>query len=107
MKLKKWQLENIERMIDEFCEDEYGCKCDFSDLLNVGLPYTTDPETDEELQVTADLQNGVLTRYRNGDIECQILYDSYEDMLPDFANLDFDELTLGDWRPYAVYAIAN
>ena len=93
-------IDTAKRLINEFCEQEYGSKADFSDISNINIAYTSIVEIDNvhlndelELQVSVDLKNYAIYSYIDGDLVHSETYDSIEAMLPTLNNLDFNELT--------------
>ena len=93
-------IDTAKRLINEFCEQEYGIKADFSDMSSINIAYTSIVEIDNtpindelELQVSADLENYAINSYINGDLIHSQTYESIEAMLPVLNNLDFNELT--------------
>lgn len=93
-------IDTAKRLINEFCEQEYGNKADFSDISNINIAYTSIVEIDNvhlndelELQVSVDLKNYAIYSYIDGDLVHSETYDSIEAMLPTLNNLDFNELT--------------
>ena len=93
-------IDTAKRLINEFCEQEYGSKADFSDMSSINIAYTSIVEIDNtpisdelELQVSADLKNYAINSYINGDLIHSQTYDSIEAMIPVLNNLDFNELT--------------
>ena len=52
-------LDRAKNLINEFCEKEYGSPADFTNLEHVSLAYTTDEDTELDINVYVDL-----TKYR-------------------------------------------
>ena len=49
-------LEEAKRLIEDFCDAEYGRGCaDFSDLEHIGIAYTTTEDERHEIQVEVNL----------------------------------------------------
>lgn len=49
------ELDKAINYINDFCMDEYSSEADLSDLSNIFIAYTTDEDTDMEIQVTEAL----------------------------------------------------
>lgn len=92
------ELDKAINYINDFCVDEYGSEMDSSDLSNISLAYTTDEDTDMEIQVTADLEQfRMLYAYGNSIVRTE-QYESLEEMNRNVLSvLDFNDLvTLSD-----------
>lgn len=86
-------LERAKKLINKFCDKEYGSTGDFSDLHNVSLAYTTLTDDELPIQVTADLVDFKITFELNGEKYNEEKYNSLEDLIDyELSNLDFDEL---------------
>lgn len=87
------ELDKAINYINDFCVDEYGSEMDSSDLSNIFLAYTTDEDTDIEIQVTADLEHFQM-RYAYGDTVVRTeQYESLEEMNRNVLSvLDFNDL---------------
>ena len=87
------ELDKAINYINDFCVDEYGSEMDSSDLSNISLAYTTDEDTDIEIQVTADLEYFQM-RYAYGDTIVRTeQYESLEEMNRNVLSvLDFNDL---------------
>lgn len=87
------ELDKAINYINDFCVDEYGSEMDSSDLSNISLAYTTDEDTDIEIQVTADLEHFQM-RYAYGDTIVRTeQYESLEEMNRNVLSvLDFNDL---------------
>ena len=80
------------RLIHEYCESEFGEKANLSNMDHIDLAYTTDEESELPIEVYADLETFRIVKEYDGVIVSEALYDSFEDMNGDLANLEFDEL---------------
>ena len=80
-------------LINDFCVAEYNSEADFNDLSHVNLAYTTDEDTEAEIQAYADLQNfRIVTQYAGVDAVI-VQYDSLEDMVEHgLEDMSFDDL---------------
>lgn len=99
------ELDKAINYINDFCVDEYGSEMDSSDLSNISLAYTTDEDTDIEIQVTADLEHFQM-RYAYGDTIVRTeQYESLEEMNRNVLSvLDFNDLvTLSDDEKESVH----
>lgn len=87
------ELDKAINYINDFCVDEYGSEMNSSDLSNISLAYTTDEDTDIEIQVTADLEHFQM-RYAYGDTIVRTeQYESLEEMNRNVLSvLDFNDL---------------
>lgn len=87
------ELDKAINYINDFCVDEYGSEMDSSDLSNISLAYTTDEDTDIEIQVTADLEHFQM-RYAYGDTIVRTeQYESLEEMNQNVLSvLNFNDL---------------
>ena len=90
---KERTLEIAKKLINDFCDKEYGSTGDFNDLHNVSLAYTTLTDDELPIQVTADLVDFKITFELNGEKYNEEKYNSLEDLIDyELSNLDFDEL---------------
>lgn len=80
-------------LINDFCVAEYNSEADFNDLSHVNLAYTTDEDTEAEIQVYADLQNfRIVTQYAGLDAAV-MQFASLEDMVEHgLEDMSFDDL---------------
>ena len=99
------ELDKAINYINDFCVDEYGSEMDSSDISNIFIAYTTDEDTDVEIQVTADLEHFQM-RYAYGDTIVRTeQYESLEEMNRNVLSvLDFNDLvTLSDDEKESVH----
>ena len=99
------ELDKAINYINDFCMDEYSSEADLSDLSNIFIAYTTDEDTDMEIQVTADLkQFRMLYAYGNSIVRTE-QYESLEEMNRNVLSvLDFNDLvTLPDDEKESVH----
>lgn len=92
------ELDKAINYINDFCMDEYSSEADLSNLSNIFIAYTTDEDTDMEIQVTADLEQfRMLYAYGNSIVRTE-QYESLEEMNRNVLSvLDFNDLvTLSD-----------
>lgn len=87
------ELDKAINYINDFCVDEYGSEMDSSDISNIFIAYTTDEDTDVEIQVTADLEHFQM-RYAYGDTIVRTeQYESLEEMNQNVLSvLNFNDL---------------
>ena len=80
------------RLINEYCEEEYGESADFSNKKRVGLAYTTDEITEEPIEVYADLES-ISVIFEYGGVKAkEEQFNSYAEMNVFLANMSFDEM---------------
>lgn len=99
------ELDKAINYINDFCMDEYSSEADLSDLSNIFIAYTTDEDTDMEIQVTADLEQfRMLYAYGNSIVRTE-QYESLEEMNRNVLSvLDFNDLvTLSDDEKESVH----
>lgn len=99
------ELDKAINYINDFCMDEYSSEADLSDLSNIFIAYTTDEDTDMEIQVTADLEQfRMLYAYGNSIVRTE-QYESLEEMNRNVLSvLDFNDLvTLPDDEKESVH----
>lgn len=99
------ELDKAINYINDFCMDEYSSEADLSNLSNIFTAYTTDEDTDMEIQVTADLEHFQM-RYAYGDTIVRTeQYESLEEMNRNVLSvLDFNDLvTLSDDEKESVH----
>lgn len=99
------ELDKAINYINDFCMDEYSSEADLSNLSNIFIAYTTDEDTDMEIQVTADLEHFQM-RYAYGDTIVRTeQYESLEEMNRNVLSvLDFNDLvTLSDDEKESVH----
>ncbi len=86
-------LVRAERLINEYCQKEFGQAAYFGDIHSVGLAYTTITDEDLEIQVTANLKEPSIDKYISGVLVERQLFDSLREMCGFLEELDFNELT--------------
>ena len=99
------ELDKAINYINDFCMDEYSSEADLSNLSNIFIAYTTDEDTDMEIQVTADLEQfRMLYAYGNSIVRTE-QYESLEEMNRNVLSvLDFNDLvTLSDDEKESVH----
>lgn len=99
------ELDKAINYIKDFCMDEYSSEADLSNLSNIFIAYTTDEDTDMEIQVTADLEQfRMLYAYGNSIVRTE-QYESLEEMNRNVLSvLDFNDLvTLSDDEKESVH----
>lgn len=86
-------LYNAKNYINDFCLDEYSEEADFSDLSNIPIAYTTDEQTEYEIQVSIDLLQYRMIYQYDGQVVREEQYGSLDDMNENALSvLDFDDL---------------
>ena len=87
------ELDNAKKLIQDFCQQEYGSDADFSDLEHVSLAYTTTEDGGQEIQVEADLVHFVLTKYLDSQVCDEYHYNSLKELTEaELSGMTFDEL---------------
>lgn len=86
-------LVRAERLINEYCQKEFGQAAYFGDIRSVGLAYTTITDEDLEIQVTANLKEPSIDKYIAGVLVERQLFDSLREMCDFLEDLDFNDLT--------------
>lgn len=87
------ELDKAKNYINNFCIDEYSAEADFSDLSKISIAYTTDEETDLEIQVSADLEKYRLIYEYDGNVVRDEQYNSLSEMNENALSvLDYDDL---------------
>ena len=85
-------LDRAMRLINEFCEREYGEPANFSNLDHIDIAYTNDEETGLEIQVYADLESFTIIKEYDGAVVREDCYNSPDEMCEELKHLDFSEL---------------
>lgn len=86
-------LDKAKRLINDFCESEYGSEANFDDMHNIGIAYTTLTDDELPIQVTADLIDYKITYEFDGEVYNVEQYDSIEDMAENgLTGLNFNDL---------------
>ena len=86
-------LVRAERLINEYCQKEFGQAAYFGDIHSVGLAYTTITDENLEIQITANLKEPSIDKYISGVLVERQLFDSLREMCDFLEDLDFNELT--------------
>ena len=86
-------LVRAERLINEFCQKEFGQAAYFGDIHSVGLAYTTITDEDLEIQVTANLKEPSIDKFIAGVLVERQFFESLREMCDFLETLDFNELT--------------
>ncbi len=85
-------LETAKRLINEYCQREFGDDADYSDLSKVGLAYTTTEEGELEVQVSADLVDYRMLYEVDGEMVARLQFHDLDELNEFFEDLDFSEL---------------
>ena len=86
-------LDHAKKLIDEYCEREFGAAGDYEDLTKVPIGHTTIGKEETVFQAYADLINCRIDRYLDGNLADRREYDCLEDMTnAELEELDFAEL---------------
>ena len=99
------ELEEARRLIDEYCQAEFGETAEYEDLEHVGLAFTTIGENDDyAIEAEADLVHFAINRSIDGELIESRKYDSMEQLISnELESLDFSELTSVDEQTLAEY----
>ena len=97
--MKKISAKNLEiakKLINEFCQCEYGENGDFEDLEKIGLAYTSfedEEDSDYEIQVNLNLLTYTLTTLKDNIIVEVIQYKDFKDLKDNLLeHMSFDSL---------------
>ena len=90
---KEDPTDRLYRLINEWNVAEYGEGADFSNLDYVALAYTTDPDTEKDIEVWADLTKLCIVKSYAGNVVSDTYYENETDMGDVFLDLSFDEVT--------------
>ena len=86
-------LAQAKKIINEFCQNEYGSNADFSNLQEVGVAFTTITDDEIPIQVNANLVDFSIDQYLDGKLIESTKYSSMEEMIESaLVYLDFDDL---------------
>ena len=86
-------LDRAKKLIDDYCEREFGGESEYDDLTKVPIGHTTLEDEEIPMQVYADLINCRIDRYLDLKLVERREYDSLEDLIANELNaLDFAEL---------------
>ena len=86
-------IDRAQKLIREFCQEEYDSEPDFSDLTKIGIAYTHATDEDIPIQVNVDLVGYRVERYLGEVLIDERQYESLEDLTEtELEALDFSEL---------------
>ncbi len=86
-------LDRAKKLIDEYCEREFGHGGDYENLAHVDIGYTEVEDEEVPVQIVADLINCRIDRYLGKQLVDQREYDSIEDLISaELEHLDFSDL---------------
>ncbi|MDE7219648.1 MAG: N-6 DNA methylase, partial [Oscillospiraceae bacterium] len=101
------ELEEAKRLIEDFCDAEYGGGVDFSDLEHIGIAYTTTENEQHEIQVEANLLDFSVTQTLDGQLIEQRRYKTLRELIDnELSVLDFDDLIHLEGEPEQLLATA-
>ena len=93
----EYSIDRAKKLIDEYCEREFGAPGDYTDLTSVGLGYTELEEENIPVEISVNLVDCRLERYLDKKLVDVREYDSIEDLIEnELEGLDFAELTAFD-----------
>lgn len=98
-------IEEARRLINEYCQAEFGENAEYEDLEHVGLAFTTVGDNDDyAIEAEADLVHFAINRSIDGELIESRKYDSMEQLISnELQSLDFSELTSVDEQTLAEY----
>ncbi len=82
-------LDRAKRLINAYCQAEFGSYADFSDLAHVGLAYTTDEADTSEISVFADLEQNRIVYRIDDQVVREVQTDSLAELNEYLEALDF------------------
>ena len=86
-------LTRAQKLIHDFCLEEYDSEPDFSDLSKIGIAYTNATDEDIPIQINVDLVGYRVERYLGEVLIDERQYESLEDLTEtELEALDFSEL---------------
>ncbi|MCI9265058.1 MAG: DEAD/DEAH box helicase family protein [Oscillospiraceae bacterium] len=86
-------MAKAQRLINDFCESEFGHPADIQDLQDIGLAYSTVTDAELEIQVNANLIDFSIDRYVLDYLIERRQYGSLSELIDgELTNLDCDEL---------------
>jgi len=59
-------IERAKYLLDDYCQREFGSDCDYTDLTDVGVAYTTSEDEKHEFQVSLNLIDCEMNLYVDG-----------------------------------------
>ncbi len=89
----KSSLDIAKEIIDEYCQEEFECGADYSNLSEVGVAYTTTEDEKHEIQANVNLVDFKIETLVDGTAIRTEQYGSLEDMIRrGLKTLSFDDL---------------
>lgn len=85
-------LAEAKRLINAYCQQEFGQDADDSDLSHIDLAFTTTSDSDLPIEVSADLVHFRLVYQVNGQDAVTLQCHDLDDLNQYLASLDFDEM---------------
>ena len=100
------ELEEAKRLIEDFCDAEYGGgSVDFSDLEHIGIAYTTTENEQHEIQVEVNLLDFSVAQTLDGQFVEQRRYKTLRELIDnELSVLDFDDLIHLEGEPEQLLA---
>ncbi|MBQ9531642.1 MAG: DUF3849 domain-containing protein [Eubacterium sp.] len=90
-KIETDPMDRLRRLINDYCEAEYGTPANFSNPDHVGIAYTEDEECELPIEVYADIENlRIIKLFNNVEIS-ETFYNNLTDMGDVFLNPSFDD----------------
>ena len=92
-KIKENPMDRAIRLINEYCEKEFGSPGNFSNMDHIELAYKPDEETGlAGIEAYADLETFRIVKEQDGRVVDEQLFNSLDHMNTVLKNLDFDKL---------------
>ena len=92
-KIKENPMDRAIRLINEYCEKEFGSPGNFSNMDHIELAYKPDEETGlAGIEAYADLETYRIVKEQDGRVVDEQLFNSLDHMNTVLKNLDFDKL---------------
>ena len=90
---KENPMDRVIRLINEYCEKEFGSPGNFSNMDHIELAYKPDEETGlAGIEAYADLETFRIVKEQDGRVVDEQLFNSLDHMNTVLKNLDFDKL---------------
>ena len=84
--------DRLVRLINDWCEAEHDQPANFSNKEHIDIAYTTDPDSELEIQVYVDIEQLRIVKEYDGVVVSETYYESEKDMGDVFLDLEFDEV---------------
>lgn len=86
-------IKRAQKLINEYCQEEFGDDADFSNLSSIGIAYTTvEDREDLGIQVNVNLMDLYIDRTCGGVLVERLRFKNMNEMCKMLELLDFNEL---------------